>query len=43
MSKGTQMGSARENSIIFTLSELEPRTVEALVELLTRLTQLIES
>lgn len=43
MSKGTQMGSTRENSIIFTLSKLEPHTVEALVELLTRLTQLIES
>jgi hypothetical protein len=42
MSKSTQTGDTGENSIIFSLSQLDPHTVEELVQLLTRLTQLIE-
>lgn len=43
MSGDTPMRSTRDSTILFLLSELEPHTVEALVELLTQLTQLIES
>ena len=42
MSENTKVESTREYSIIYALSELEPHTVDALVEVLTRLAQLIE-
>ena len=43
MSENTQIQNTRDASIIYALSELEPHTVDALVEVLNKLVQLIES
>ncbi len=43
MSENTQAKGTQEKSIIYALSDLEPHTVDALVEVLKKLAQIIDS